>query len=191
MKKIKTIFERNWDGDKTVKKSYVAGFTPTMLEGAKATEKLDGTNVRVTIRNNVMVRLEKRRNPSKLQKATGIEEPWYVDADENDTGDKYIFAAAKDRTYMGVEDGEWSGEVIGENVQGNPLKLSGNRLVLFSCDEAPVFENVPTDYDTLKDWLPKQMSKLGNCCGIEGIVWHCKNGDMYKIKCKDFVKDNR
>jgi len=58
--------------------------------------------------------------------------------------------------------------------------------MFFTLGQAPIFDAVPTDYNSLKEWLPKQKSKYGNNCGIEGIVWHCKNGDMYKIKNKDF-----
>ena len=82
--------------------------------------------------------------------------------------------------------GEWSGECIGTNIQGNPLNLDKNTILFFTLNQAPIHENVPTDFNGLNEWLPKQKSKYGNNCGIEGIVWHCKNGDMYKIKLKDF-----
>ena len=36
------------------------------------------------------------------------------------------------------------------------------------------------------DYSCDRKSKYGNDCGIEGIVWHCENGEMYKIKLKDF-----
>ena len=85
-----------------------------------------------------------------------------------------------------IPDGEWSGEALGTNIQGNPLKLDSNRIVFFTLNQAPVFESVPTSYEELKEWLPKQKSKYGNDCGIEGIVWHTKDGDMFKIKVKDF-----
>ena len=63
--------------------------------------------------------------------------------------------------------------------------------ILIACEYSGVvreafFEGVPIDYEGLKAWLPAQKSKYGNDCGIEGIVWHCENGDMYKIKVKDF-----
>ena len=38
----------------------------------------------------------------------------------------------------------------------------------------------------VKEWLPKQNSIFGNNCKIEGIVWHGKNGEMVKVKLKDF-----
>lgn len=187
MKKIKTIFKRDWEGNRQILPEFVDGVDASVLNGAVATEKLDGTNVRLTVRNAILVRLEKRRNPDKMQKAKGIEEPWYVDADEYSPEDKYMWEAVRNTDLSAIPDGEWSGEVLGKNVQGNPLNLEGHTVVLFSCGKAPVFENVPTSFEELKAWLPLQKSKFGNDCDIEGIVWHCPNGDMYKIKCKDFT----
>lgn len=186
MKKIKTIFERDWNGSGGILPKYIEGFDPAILSDAIATEKLDGTNVRITVRNNGMVRLEKRRNPTKLEKAKGIEEPWYVDADEYAPNDKYMWEAARATDLSDIADGEWSGEVLGPDIQGNPLNLESNRVVLFSCGKAPVFENVPTTYEELKEWLKAQKSKYGRDCGIEGVVWHCADGSMFKIKNKDF-----
>jgi hypothetical protein len=182
MKKIPTIFDRDWKGNKGVIDCWIEPMQ-AKLKNAVATEKLDGTNVRVTIRNGILVRLEKRRNPSKLQKAKGIEEPWYVDADENDPADKYLWEAVKGRAYN--NDGEFSGEVLGKNIQGNPLKLTGNVICLFSQGEAPILEDAPISYGELKEWLPSKDSLYGNG-KIEGIVWHCEDGSMYKIKTKDF-----
>ena len=186
MKKIKTIFERDWQGNRRVIDKYIEGFNSGILIDSIATEKLDGTNIRVTVRNNEVVRVEKRNNPSKIQKVKGIEEPWYIDAYECEPQDKWIFDAVKNTDFSTVPDGEWSGEAVGKNIQGNPLNLENNRVVFFSLGLAPIFESVPIDYRGLKEWLPKQKSKYGNDCGVEGIVWHCKNGEMYKIKNKDF-----
>ncbi len=185
MRKIKTIFERDWEGNKKVVDEYIAEFFPSMLNGAKATEKIDGTNIRVTVRNHTVVRVEKRRNPTKLEKAKGIEDPWYVDASDS-SEDKWIMDAVRNTNYTDVPDGEWSGEAVGPNIQGNPLNLPTNRVVFFTLGQCPVFENVPADYEGLKVFLKEQKSKYGTDCGIEGIVWHCENGDMYKIKNKDF-----
>lgn len=186
MKKIKTIFDRDWEGNRKVIDRYVDPAVPSFLEDAVATEKLDGTNVRITVRNGTAVRVEKRRNPDKIQKHKGIEEPWYVDADQFSPEDKWIYDGLKNTELTSIADGEWSGELIGPNVQGNPLNLPTNRIVFFSLGQAPVFINVPIDFDGLKEWLPKQKSIYGNECSIEGIVWHCRDGEMYKIKAKDF-----
>lgn len=191
MKKIPTIFERDWNGDKRVIDKTIDGLNIANLANSVATEKIDGTNVRITVRNKTVVRAEKRRNPDRIQKHKGIEDPWYVDATDGDPQDKYIFDGIKNTDFLNIPDGEWSGELVGINIQGNPLKLENNRIVFFTLGQAPVFTDVPLTYEGLKEWLPKQKSKYGNDCGIEGIVWHTKEGYMFKIKTKDFIADNR
>lgn len=188
MEKIPTIFDRNWDGDRKVNTTLVV---PDFdFENAIATEKLDGTNVRVTVRNGTAVRVEKRRNPNKTQKKEGITDPWYVDAIEFSRSDVYIFEAVANTDLSNVPDGEWSAEALGEKIQGNPLNLKGHTLFMFSLNEAKqkvIYEDVPTDFEGLKKWLPAQKSIFGNDCGIEGIVWHNQEtGEMCKIKIKDF-----
>ena len=182
MKKIRTLFERQ---DGNIINKIADGVIIENLIDAIATEKLDGMNVRATIRKGTCVRLEKRRNPDKIQKHNGIIEPWYTDTSES-SEDKWLKDALKNTDLSQLPDGEWSGEAVGLNIQGNPLKLENNRIVFFTLNQAPIFENVPTTFEELKDWLKNQKSKYGNDCGIEGIVWHCKNGEMYKIKTKDY-----
>jgi hypothetical protein len=188
MEKIPTIFDRNWEGNRKVNSTLVVENFD--FANSLATEKLDGTNVRVTVRNHIVVRVEKRRNPDKAQKNNGIVDPWYVDASESDSADAYIFDAVKGTDFTSVPDGEWSAEALGEKIQGNPLNLVGHRLFIFSLSdwcEKVAFENVPTDFESLKKWLPEQKTKFGNDTGIEGIVWHnLKTGEMCKIKIKDF-----
>jgi hypothetical protein len=189
MKKIPTIFKRDWENGGKIMPEYE--IDPNLFEGAVATEKIDGTNVRVTIRNHTAVRLEKRRNPDKIQKHKGIEEPWYTDATDGDPQDKWIFAALRNTDLSQAPDGEWSGEAVGPNIQGNPLNLEKNQIVFFSLGRAPIFHDVPTTFEELRSWLPAQKSLFGRDCGIEGIVWHCRDGSMLKIKVKDFKGDNR
>lgn len=184
MRKIKTIFDRDWTGNKKVINKPLIDLE--LLKNAVATEKLDGTNVRLTVRNHTLVRLEKRCNPSKIQKVKGIEEPWYTEAYESEPNDRYMWEAAKNTDLSDAPDGEWSGEVLGPKVQGNPLNLEKHIIALFSLGKVPSFDDVPLDYEGLKAWIPRQKSKYGKDCNIEGIVWHLPNGDMYKIKCKDF-----
>lgn len=191
MEKIPTLFERDWEGNrKVINKSLIDLDTYNVI----ATEKIDGTNVRVTVRNGTSVRLEKRRNPDKIQKAKGITEPWYVEADPYDKGDKWIFDALDNTDLSNVPDGEWSAEAVGTNIQGNPLNLTCNRLFFFSLPEVQKqleFDDAPTDFEGLKEWLPKQKSKVGIDAPIEGIVWHsiyleCADMPLAKIKTKDF-----
>jgi len=184
MEKIQTIFDRNWEGNKSVIDKKLVNVSDCI-----ATEKLNGTNVRLTVRNNQLVRLEKRRNPTKLEKQKGMIEPWYKDADEYSPEDKYIFEAARNTDLSNIPDGEWSGEAVGKKIQGNELNLEEHTVFLFSFEDVLMkvkFDDIPTDYEELKKWLPEQKSKFGNNCGIEGIVWWKEGKPFGKIKKKDF-----
>jgi hypothetical protein len=111
-----------------------------------------------------------------------------MDADEYAPTDKYLWEAARNTDLSSIPDGEWSGEALGDKIMGatrESLGLEKHIVCLFSLGQAPVFKDVPVDFQGLKDWLPKQMSKYGKC-KIEGIVWHCKDGQMFKIKTHDF-----
>ncbi|MFD0345966.1 hypothetical protein ACFQ0M_07530 [Kitasatospora aburaviensis] len=116
------------------------------------TEKLDGTNVRLTVRGGHLVRVEKRRNPTKLQKKQGITDGWYVDTAEGAAEDKWILAAARNTDVTAWPDGEHSCEALGPRIQGNPLELDDHRCVPFNM-EVPVYQDVPRSYTGLRDFL--------------------------------------
>lgn len=209
MRKVPTILDRDWDGDR--------GVIPKVLVnpgGATATEKLNGSNVRVTVRTDasspggpnslaVAVRLEKRRNPTKEQKRDGITEPWYVDASRDEPADRFLFEALDNTPLLDIPEGEWSAEATGPKIQGNPLKLEEHRLFFFDLDRlpseacVPVLEGVPVlqefpseeavtaFFHLLREYLREARSLVNPEVSIEGIVWH---GDMHwaKIKRADF-----
>lgn len=206
MRKTPTIFDRDWEGNR--------GVVPRLLVspgGAYATEKLDGTNVRVTVRSGTVVRLEKRRNPDKEQKARGITEPWYVDAAFPGAEDRYIHEAldATRARLSDVPDGEWSAEAIGPKIQGNPYELDEHRLIFFDRGRlpgdvcVPVLADVPPApvrdwgdprvgdseareyFDALRAYMDDARSAINRRVGIEGIVWHGSDG-WAKLKRKDF-----
>lgn len=210
MYKIATIFDRDWDGHR--------GVVPKLLHnpgGAVATEKLDGTNVRVTVRAGEAVRLEARRNPTKPEKARGIEEPWYRQAwpapngshgyepEDFMPGDRRIVEAMYNTPLEGVSDGEWSAEAVGPKIQGNPLKLAEHRLFFFDLDRLPaevcvpvLGEGLPVPPSSEEQWtayfhellgyLAVARSRVNPEVGIEGIVWHGDAGFGGKLKLRDF-----
>jgi hypothetical protein len=186
MRKIKTIFDRDWKGNRKVTDTPIIDMN--ILRNAVATEKLDGMNVRVTVRLGIAVRLEKRRNPNKAQKDMGITEPWYVDADPVSPSDKHLFSALENTNLSDIPDGEHSAEALGPKIQGNPLNLDKNTIFFFSIPaerEKITFSDVPLSFEELGEWLKSKASIIGNGL-IEGIVWHLPDGDMLKIKAKDF-----
>jgi hypothetical protein len=183
MEKIPTLFER--DGDfRVVDRPRVECAWVFDGEGAP-TEKLDGTNVRLTVRAGQLVRVEKRRNPSKLQKNQGIKDGWYVDTAEGAAEDKWVLAAARNTDVTSWPDGEHSCEALGPRIQGNPLRLDDHRCVPFNL-EVPAYQDVPRDYVGLRDFLAELESRFAPGILAEGIVFHHPDGRRAKIKRKDF-----
>lgn len=183
MEKIPTLFERD-DRFRVVDRPRPECAWVFAGEGV-ATEKLDGTNVRLTVRGGHLVRVEKRRNPSKAQKAQGIIDGWYTDAGEAAPEDKWILAAAAATDVSSWPDGEHSCEAVGPRIQGNELGLSDLRCVPFDLD-IPVYPEAPRDYAGLRSFLADLDSRFSPGHLAEGVVFHHPDGRRAKIKRKDF-----
>jgi hypothetical protein len=185
MEKIPTLFERD---DRFRVVDHPRAECAWVFDGeGMPTEKLDGTNVRLTVRAGRVVRVEKRRNPSNAQKQQGIIDGWYVDTDEYGAEDKWILVAAGNTDVSGWPDGEHACEALGPRVQGNPLGLSEHLCVPFNL-QVPRFKDVPRGYDQLRDYLAKLESKFAPGHLAEGIVFHHPDGRRAKIKRKDFPR---
>lgn len=183
MEKIPTLFER--DDTFGVTPRVRAGCEWVLAGEGAATEKLDGTNVRLTVRSGQLVRLEKRRNPTKVQKKQGIKDGWYVDADEFGPEDRWIYDAARSTDITAWPDGEHVCEALGPSVQGNPLGLSKHVCLPFNV-QAPVYEDSPRTFDGLRAFLAAIPSRYSPGHTAEGIVFHHPDGRRAKIKRKDF-----
>jgi hypothetical protein len=184
MEKIPTIFDRG-DDFKVVNRPR-AGCEWVFDGEGTATEKLDGTNIRVTVRSGHVVRVEKRRNPSKLQKQQGVVDGWYVDADEYGKEDRWIFEAVRGTDVAGWPDGEHPAEALGPSIQGNALGLARHMCVPFNL-EVPRYDDVPRTFDRLRELLADLDSKFSPGHLAEGIVFHHPDGRRAKIKRKDFA----
>jgi len=177
------VFLRNPENMKLVTRE-VNPDAAWVLEGiGMPTIKKDGTNVRVTVRrvtvrNGVVVYAEKRRNPTREEKANGAE-PGYVPVDERDPSDKHILRAIIETNYSDWPDGEWSCEALGPKIQGG-VESSTPCLYCFSLFPTPL-----PSWENPRTWL-----EMYNCLEaheIEGIVWHDKENHRYaKIKRRDF-----
>ncbi len=153
-----------------------------------ATEKLDGTNVRLTIRSGSIVRLEKRRNPTKRQKASDIVMPWYVDA-ECGASDKWIREAAEGTDTSNWPDGEHCCEALGPKIQGDPLGLEQHLCYPFDlkADEIALKRPSACDFGTLRKWIHSLGSVLSPGHHAEGVVFHVIDGpSRAKLKRRDF-----
>jgi hypothetical protein len=99
MEKIPTLFER----DPTTRKVTAARAVELPeLVGSLVTEKVDGQNVRLTVRHGELVRIEARKKPHKTQKerakaAGAVIDPWYREA--------WIFGGRMNSALLEFEDG--------------------------------------------------------------------------------------
>lgn len=182
MKKIPTVFERDWNGDRSrvLDKQHSDCGWVFAGEGV-ATRKIDGTCC--LVRDG---KLYKRR---ELRKAD-VAPPEYEPADfDEETGksigwmpvgdgpeDRYhreAFAELTRSDRPPYPDGTY--ELIGPKIQGNPEGLEAHTLVPhYYCEQI----EAPRTFDGLKAFLADK--------NIEGLVWHHPDGRMAKIKLRDF-----
>ncbi len=181
MKKIPTIFERDWSGDKSrvvdvpnPKAQWVFD-----REGSP-TRKLDGTSCMIKD-GELFKRRELRKGETApanfiladrdeetgktvgwVPVTNGAEDVWHRTA--------FTFMFLKDR-----QDGTY--ELVGPKVQGNPEKYEKHELINHQS-RTLALDPVPVTFDGLKAWLAAH--------DVEGIVWHNPDGRMAKIKARDF-----
>ncbi len=70
-------------------------------------------------------------------------------------------------------------ELIGTTVNANPYNIGSKKVpvhLLVRHGSIPIEDPPPVDHHELKKWLSSHPN--GN---VEGIVWHCRNGQMYKV----------
>ena len=185
MEKIPTLFQRG--ADFRVVDAVRAECAWVLAGEGTPTEKLDGMNVRLTVRAGQLVRVEKRRNPSKAQKQAGIRNGWYVDTAADAPEDRWILRAATSTDVSGWPDDEHPCEALGPKIQGNPLQLEAYVCVPFNR-EAPVFDEVPLTFEGLRTYLATMESLYAPPQLAEGIVFHHADGRRAKIKRKDFPR---
>lgn len=176
MKKIISLFARNYDGDRLVRDEVVAGAEWVIAGEGIATRKYDGTCC--LVRAGALYKrydVKRGRTPppdfepaQEPDEVTGHHPGWVpVGAGPEDRWHREAFAAE-----LGVPDGTY--ELCGPKVQGNPEGFVGHVLVRHGA--MPV--DAPRDFAAIREFL-----KDGR---IEGIVWHHPDGRMVKIKAKDF-----
>lgn len=177
MKKIPTVFERDWNGDRSRVLDQVHPGCEWVLAGeGVATRKVDGTCC--MIRNGVLYKrreiVEGDRIPAgyeqiDMDETTGKAVGWVPVGDgPEDRWHREAFA------HLPPVDGTY--ELVGPKVQGNPEGFEVHYL--YAHSEAEKLLDVPRTFYGLQDWLRGQR--------IEGIVFHHPDGRMAKIKLRDF-----
>lgn len=176
MKKIPTMFERDWVGDKSrvVDKAHL-GCEWVFAGDGVATRKIDGTSC--LVRDGHLFKRRELRPGDPLpvgfetadhDEETGKTIGWMpvTDAPEDKWHREAFNQAFPEGTY----------ELIGPKIQGNPEQSDTHRLV--SHDQTGVLSDVPRTFAGLHDYFTGK--------DIEGIVFHHPDGRMAKVKLKDF-----
>jgi hypothetical protein len=182
VKKIPTILERDWNGDRSRVLDVPNPECAWVFAGeGKATRKLDGTCCMVRD-GKLYKRREFRGGEHQPQ---GFE---YVDQDiktnkivgwipvSDGPEDQYhreAFAELTRPDRPAYPDGTY--ELIGPKIQGNPERMKEHVLCPHAYCETIIAPHLFAD---LKAFLAEQ--------DLEGLVWHHPDGRMAKIKLKDF-----
>jgi hypothetical protein len=178
MRKIPTIFERDWQGDKSRVLDRMTSGTEWVFPPSEgiATRKYDGTAVMIH-GGGLYCRYDAKHGKTppadflpaqpEYDAETG-HWPGWVPAGNNP---QYKWQRACYREVL--PDGTY--EACGPHFQGNPEHFAEDILLLHGAD---VIDDVPYSYKDLADWFRGR--------DIEGIVWHHPDGRMAKIKKRDF-----
>jgi len=178
VRKIPTLFERNYDGNCLVRDAVVPG-TEWVLEGEGiATEKYDGTACLVR-EGQLFARYDCKvgRTPPQgfesAQDADPVSGHWpgWVPVTN---GPEHQYHREAFSSLSHPEHGRTL-ELVGPKVQKNPYKLSRHYLWEHGM---PLAVLPPLDFEGLRTYLANRW--------IEGIVWHHADGRMAKIKRRDF-----
>lgn len=149
---------------------------PTVL----ATEKLDGTNVSIVIENKQIVSIWNRTEQI----------PFFSKGKSHIV--EGVIEAFK-RGFCELPDGQHFGELIGEKVNGNPLKIQGHLWVPFNtyCREHLAYKSwgkYSKDFETISKWFKDDLFSLwvrkkGVVQPAEGVVFvQPSTGKMAKLR---------
>ena len=182
MKKIISLFQRNYDGDRLVRDEVVPGAEWVVDGEGVATIKFDGTCC--MIQDGKLYKrydVKKGRTPPEgfipaqepdektghwpgwVEIGGGPEDKYHREAFENGRPFKNPF-----------EDGTY--ELVGPKIQGNPENHQTH--ILLAHKHATKLYDCPRTFNEIREYLKDK--------DIEGVVWHHPDGRMVKIKKKDF-----
>jgi Family of unknown function (DUF5565) len=181
VKKIPTVFARDWDGDRRYVLPEVTPGCEWVTNGeGEATRKYDGTCVmydgeRWWARREVK---DGRRSPDDFRPletddATGKTVGW-----EPIEQSPFVRCHAEVLARPVAERGVFypgTYELIGPKINGNPEGFRAHWLMFHALADRL---SAPRDHDGLATWI--------HAHSYEGIVWHHPDGRMAKIKKRDF-----
>lgn len=179
MKKIISLFQRNYDGDRLVRDEIVPGAEWVMAGEGVATQKFDGTCCMIRD-GKLYKRYDAKRGktpPPNFEPAQEYDEvtghmPGWIPVGEGPE-DKWFREGFANTPADERPDGTY--ELCGPKIQGNPEGYGQHILVRHGRVRV---HSVPLSFEGIRQFFRKH--------NIEGIVWHHPDGRMVKIKAKDF-----
>ncbi len=201
MKKIISVFQRNYDGNREIRDEVTPGAEWVLRGEGVATRKYDGTcclveagklykrrELRVryaTAADSEINRIGEKDGKSEGFVVIGGLPTGFKAATEVDTTTMkvqgWMPVCFEDRWHLAAfairpnwPDGTY--ELIGPKVQGNAEHETFHILIKHS--EAALIEDFPRSFESMKLWLSKR--------DIEGVVFHHPGGRMAKVKKSDF-----
>lgn len=179
MKKIPTIYVRDWDGDRRyVTREQHPDCAWVFAGEGIATRKYDGT----------CVKFDGERWWARREVKEGKTPPpgWVPLSYDSETGKTVGWEPIEQSSFakfhaeaLGhldeIEPGTY--ELIGPKINGNPEGATQHELVFHDATVIFTDAPVPLDYDGLAAWLQSHP--------YEGIVWHHPDGRMAKLKRRD------
>lgn len=180
MKKIPTIFERDWEGDRSLVLPKPHKDCEWVFAGEGiATRKLDGTCC--MIRNGKLFKRQEFKNGQTAP--DDFEEVSFDEETGKRIGWRPVGDGPEDKWHrIGFDnlenklDGTY--ELVGPKTQGNPEKYEHQILIPHTIEELSLSDDVPRSFNELKSYLSDK--------DFEGIVFHHPDGRMAKIKGRDF-----
>ena len=192
MKKIISLFQRNYDGDRLVRNEVVPGAEWVIAGEGIATRKFDGTCCMIRD-GRLFKRCEVKGGnapPPNFESAGSVDEVTGklqggvpVGDGPEDRWHREAFEAIPPNAHHTINMATF--ELVGPKIQGNPEKYACHTLVNHrNYEKLKLYPEPPRDFDGIKAYLSAH--------DIEGIVFHHSDGRMVKIKGKDFgLKRNR
>jgi hypothetical protein len=180
MRKIPSLFQRNYDGDHLVRDEVVPGSEWVFAGEGVATRKWDGTCCRIEM-GKLYKRYDAKQGKTPPQGWEPAQDPDPVTG--HWPGWVAVSDGPEDRWHReadlsGLPDGTY--ELCGPRISGNPERLDKHILIRHG---AHVFQEAPCYFD--------ELARFFAITDIEGLVWHHPDGRMVKIKAKDFGYSRR
>lgn len=185
MKKIPTIFIRDWQGNKSLVTQEPNPECNWVFNGEGVpTRKWDGTSC--LVKDRVLYKryeLKSGKTPpdgffpaQEVDSETG-KQPGWVPVGDGPDDKAYREAVQPDRPSNVVLFADGTYELVGPKVQSNPDGYAQHTLVRHGEHILHQVTTLPKTYDAFKTYLEFN--------AIEGIVWHHPDGRMAKLKARD------